>query len=95
MESEHHSKSKDAVVGHVAVSSDSCPKRVFARATTDSWKTYTDICATYISSSYDHSIDRFSFDFPHGEIVEFALCMEADGTSYWNNNNGNNYILKQ
>jgi len=92
-------------------------KRVFARCTSDDWKTSADIDATYIdpgTGGFSVSYDTFTFSIVRppgsgscvspsgrpgeaagrtGGVVEFSICYEVKGLSYWDNNDGGNYRI--
>lgn len=74
-------------------------KSVSVRYSVDAWKTSLDVPATYVSGSCDGPTDRFSFtivlkeDFPAGSKVQFAVCFQAAGGEFWDNNGGSNYSI--
>ena len=84
------------MLGYIGVANLSYHKKVFVRVSSDSWESFTDISATYLSSS--EAIDRFIFELPcstEGQgCIEFAVCMETSGRCFWDNNNGSNYAVK-
>lgn len=76
-------------------------KRVFARCTSDGWRTHADLHAIYVDPGYDHSVyDSFYFALtrPLGSServrVEFAICYEVAGHVYWDNNDRRNYAIE-
>lgn len=63
-------------------------KTVGVRYTTDNWATYKDVDATYDYSTSSH--DVFSIpSIPSG--ADFAVYYTINGTTYWDNNYGENY----
>ena len=90
------------VVGTIKVKNISFEKKVFVRYTCSSWESHEDVVATYVPGPGDipgrpSCHDTFAFEFevpPTSDVsksVEFAVCYDADGTQYWDSNNGSNY----
>ncbi|XP_035679540.1 glycogen-binding subunit 76A-like [Branchiostoma floridae] len=76
-------------------------KKVYARFSFDGWKTCEEIEASYVYGSCDGTTDKFSFtitsppgDFPVGSKIEFAIRYEIPGNSFWDNNQGKNYVFE-
>lgn len=64
-------------------------KKVTVRYTTDNWATYKDVDATY-SYSPTSNVDMFSLpDIP--SPAKFVVYYTINGTTYWDNNYGDNY----
>lgn len=90
------------VMGTIKVKNISFQKNVFVRYTYSSWESHEDVVATYVPGpgdipgrpSYCDTF-TFKFDIPStadvSKSVEFAVCYEADGTQYWDSNDGANY----
>lgn len=76
-------------------------KSVQIRITYDSWISYSDVECTYMNNVYScQDTDTFTFMLelpahiqPHNR-VEFCICYKAQGQSFWDNNDGNNYGLR-
>eukprot|EP00914_Ancora_sagittata_P028973 GHVO01057211.1.p2 GENE.GHVO01057211.1~~GHVO01057211.1.p2 ORF type:complete len:122 (-),score=19.10 GHVO01057211.1:404-769(-) len=85
----------------IKVKNDNIEKRVFARCTRDGWRTFADLAAEYVDPGYEDSVlDTFFFsvtrplaadDFVR---VEFAVCYQVNGITYWDNNRGLNYAIE-
>lgn len=91
---------KRALAGTVKVKNLSFEKSLKVRLTFDTWKSYTDLECHYVKDTYTGSDrDTFSFEvslpaalIPH-EKVEFAICYEVNGQTYWDGNQGRNYRI--
>ncbi|XP_038070292.1 glycogen-binding subunit 76A-like [Patiria miniata] len=87
------------VLGTIKVQNLSYHKRVKVRYSSDGWKSFGDIPASYVQNSCDGPTDRFSFgltaprDMAVGDRLEFCLCYTAGSKEYWDNNFGKNYAL--
>ncbi|XP_062622215.1 protein phosphatase 1 regulatory subunit 3B-like isoform X1 [Saccostrea cucullata] len=88
------------VLGTVKVKNLSFEKKVFLRCTFDSWETHMDVDSKYVPYSDTNTVfDTFSFEFEvptnfdQQKKMEFAVCYEADGKQYWDNNEGKNYKI--
>lgn len=65
-------------------------KTVGVRYTTDNWATYKDVNATYTDSARSHNMDAFAIpSIPLG--AKYAVYYTVNGTTYWDNNYGENY----
>ncbi|XP_053318696.1 protein phosphatase 1 regulatory subunit 3B [Spea bombifrons] len=89
-----------ALVGTVKVKNLAFHKNVKIRMTFDSWQTFTDYECQYVKDTYAGSDrDTFSFDItlPENlqshEKIEFAVCFDCDGKTYWDSNKGQNYRI--
>ncbi|KAL3285388.1 hypothetical protein HHI36_019493 [Cryptolaemus montrouzieri] len=74
-------------------------KSVFVRYSTDSWKSFVDINATYVENSCDGFSDKFTFliyanMLGPGQNLEFAVVFQARGEQFWDNNRGLNYCFQ-
>lgn len=96
-------ENKAIIRGTIKVRNLSFHKDVLVRYTSNGWITTNDQVAIYIpapttsSSSYD-IYDRFGFEVPlpdgnSADKLEFCIRFSSDGTEYWDNNNGRNYVL--
>ena len=88
------------ITGVVRVANLSLHKRVVIRRSVNNWLTYEDSNASYVLNSNDGPTDRFSFciGVPHyfsaGNRVEFAVMYTVLGQTFWDNNNGINYVVE-
>ncbi|KAM3874607.1 protein phosphatase 1 regulatory subunit 3B [Diretmus argenteus] len=95
---EHCVLKEKALAGTVKVKNLSFEKSVKMRVTFDSWKSHRDVDCLYMKDTYPGSDrDTFSFEVslpdqlrPH-EHIEFAVCYDVDGCTYWDSNRGKNY----
>lgn len=74
-------------------------KQVLLRYTTNEWASHADLSAEYVPSSCDGFSDKFSFslDLPHltaGQRMHFCVRYIANGQEFWDNNCGQNYVLR-
>lgn len=94
---------KDSIAyGTVRVHNTAYDKRVFARVTDDEWQTCHDIQAWHSMTYPDDHTDTFTFEIRLGKYLDpskapkdlyFAVCLQAMGQEFWDNNAGWNYIL--
>lgn len=90
-----------SLTGTIKVRNIGFEKSVHVRATYDSWASYTDIECTFMNNVYScQDTDIFSFVLelpafipPHNR-VEFCICFTVQGQTFWDNNDGKNYVLK-
>lgn len=87
------------VTGVVRVLNLGFEKLVQVRYTTTEWAAHTNLNADYVPSSCDGFSDKFCFNLhlPHlspGQRLLFALRYVANGQEFWDNNSGENYVLK-
>ncbi|KAM4747288.1 protein phosphatase 1 regulatory subunit 3A [Rhinophrynus dorsalis] len=75
-------------------------KQIYVRMSLDDWQSYYDLLAEYIPDSCDGDSDQFSFNISlvtpyqkEGAKVEFCICYETPVGTFWDNNDGHNYIL--
>lgn len=88
-----------SVAGTVRVRNLDFHKSVHIRYTTDHWKSYADLQATYVENSCDGFSDKFSFTlYVHtinvGQKLEFACRFQCKGCQYWDSNGGANYCFE-
>jgi len=85
------------VTGVIRVTNLCFSKEVTVRFTQDSWKTYQDIWANYMSTCSDGKTEKFSFripllhDFKANRFMEFAICYRVWNQEFWDNNDSSNY----
>ncbi|KAL0162874.1 hypothetical protein M9458_042270 [Cirrhinus mrigala] len=99
---EHCMLKEKSIVGTIKVKNLSFEKSVKLRITFDTWKSHTDIECQYVKDTYTGSNrDTFSFEaslpdqVPPHERIEFAICYEVNGVTFWDNNQGQNYRIVQ
>lgn len=73
-------------------------KNVSLRATYNNWKSIVNVPAFYCPSQFSSPYDKFSctlatLDDPDCDSIEFAICFVCSNKEYWDNNNGENYVL--
>lgn len=95
--------------GKVVLKDFSPYKKVFIRYTTDGWQTYKDLPAKFESNYFggsepwhngpypnvtgDTEVWTFDEGFYGKKTIEFAVCYETNGITYWDNNFERNYIV--
>ena len=80
--------------GIARVANISFHKEITVRWTHDHWRTYHDTNAVYCAN--DGATDRFTFELPaNGDDVEFAIRFRCNGSEYWDNNRGINYVVER
>ncbi len=94
---------KDAIAyGTVRVHNCAYDKRVFARITENEWQTTQDIQAWHSMNYPNDNTDAFTFEIRLGKYnddiqvpkqIYFAVCLQAMGQEFWDNNRGWNYLL--
>ncbi|XP_028983248.1 protein phosphatase 1 regulatory subunit 3C-B [Betta splendens] len=98
---ENCSLQERSLTGTIKVRNIGFEKSVQVRATFDSWSSHTDVECTFMNNVYGcQDTDTFSFVLelpafiaPHNR-VEFCICFQVQGQSFWDNNDGKNYVLK-
>ncbi|XP_027709540.1 protein phosphatase 1 regulatory subunit 3B [Vombatus ursinus] len=91
-----------AISGTVKVQNLAFEKSVKIRMTFDTWKSFTDFECQYVKDTHS-GWDRDTFSFAIGlpekiqsyERMEFAVCYECSGQTYWDSNEGRNYRIIQ
>ena len=82
------------VAGTVKVKNLAYVKTVHIRYTYDDWKTFKDESTQHVIFTKTlYETFSFEFDVPKVKqaVLEFAVCYNADGKEYWDNNDGKNY----
>lgn len=85
------------ITGIILVRNLEANKIVFARYTTDKWKTNDEINAVYIPNSSNGDTDRFTFSLSLAKTLselEFAVCYRTSFQEFWDNNEGKNYKVQ-
>lgn len=83
----------DRVSIHAQLKSYAYDKDVRVRYSTDNWATYQEVQGTYESTFPDSSIESWQFEVPTTETFEYAISYAVNGTTYWDNNFGENYTF--
>lgn len=94
-------ESEQALVGTVKVRNLAYDKEVVVRASADNWKTHEDNYCTYVEQAgapalilYDTF--RFRLTLPvKSDVIEFCVRYRTDGKEFWDNNEGNNYVVRK
>lgn len=87
------------ITGSVRVRNLDFHKSVHLRYSTDSWRSYADLQATYVDNSCDGFSDKFTFilfgnALQVGERIEIAVRFSCKGQQFWDNNFGVNYCFQ-
>lgn len=87
------------ITGSVRVRNLDFHKSVHLRYSSDSWKSYADMQATYVDNSCDGFSDKFTFfifgnSLQVGERIEIAVRFSCKGQQFWDNNFGVNYCFQ-
>ncbi|KAK5854391.1 hypothetical protein PBY51_015464 [Eleginops maclovinus] len=98
---ENCSLQERSLTGTIKVRNMGFEKQVQLRATYDSWVSFTDVSCTFMNNVYScQDSDTFAFvldlpaHIPPENRVEFCVCFKAQNQTFWDNNDGKNYILK-
>lgn len=95
------SKDFKSLQGSVAVANLAYHKNIVCRFTLDSWKTTSEVAATYTGQAHGSNHDRWTFtirlsDMAHLETKTMYLCVRynVNGQEYWDNNWGANFEVR-
>ncbi|CAL1577189.1 unnamed protein product [Knipowitschia caucasica] len=98
---ENCSLQERSLTGTVKVRNFGFEKSVHLRVTYDSWATHTDVECAFMNNVYgcqDSDTFTFALEVPAyvspQNRVEFCVCFQTQGQSFWDNNDGKNYALK-
>lgn len=98
---ENCSLQERSLTGTIKVRNIGFEKSVQVRATFDSWGSHTDVECTFMNNVYGcQDTDTFSFVLelpayiPPQHQVAFCVCFRVQGQTFWDNNDGKNYVLK-
>lgn len=98
---ENCSLQERSLTGTIKVRNVAFEKSVQLRATFDSWASFTDVQCTFMNNVYScQDSDTFAFVLelpayvPPQNRVEFCICFKVQDRTYWDNNDGKNYVLK-
>lgn len=88
-----------SITGFVRVANIGFHKVVRIRYSINNWVTFYDVMASYVQKSCDGPTDRFSFTIVApatvgpGSRIEFCISYTVNDTVYWDNNDGQNYVI--
>lgn len=87
------------ITGCVRVRNLDFHKSVHIRYSLDSWRSYSDLTASYVENSCDGFSDKFSFmmfgnSLQIGQRIEMAIRFQAKGEQFWDSNYGTNYCFQ-
>lgn len=87
------------ITGCVRVRNLDFHKSVHVRYSLDSWRSYSDLSASYVENSCDGFSDKFTFilfgnSLQIGQRLEMAMRFQVKGEQYWDNNYGLNYCFQ-
>lgn len=88
-----------SITGIVRVANIGYHKVVRVRYSINNWVTFYDVMASYVQKSCDGPTDRFSFTIVApaavgpGSRIEFCVSFTVNDTVYWDNNDGQNYVI--
>lgn len=95
-------ESEQCLVGTVKVRNLAYDKEVVVRVSSDHWSTHEDVHCIYVeqpgSSSALNLYDTFRFRLTlpvMSNIIEFCVQYRTDGKELWDNNEGNNYLIRK
>lgn len=99
---ENCSLQERSLTGTIKVRNMGFEKKVKLRVTYDSWVSFTDVECSFMNNVYScQDSDTFAFvldlpaQIPPQNHVEFCICFcTTQGRTFWDNNDGKNYILK-
>ncbi|XP_028324353.1 protein phosphatase 1 regulatory subunit 3C-B [Gouania willdenowi] len=90
-----------SLTGTVKVRNIGFEKQVKVRVTFDSWASFIDVGCTFMNNVYGcQDSDTFAFvlelpdNVPPHSHVEFCICFTVQDQTFWDNNDGHNYVLK-
>lgn len=87
------------ITGTVRVRNLDFHKSVYVRYSTDSWRSFSDLQASYVENSCDGFSDKFAFTIygnsvQIGQRIEMAIRFHCRGQQYWDNNYDMNYVFQ-
>ena len=89
-----------SIAGTVRVRNLDFHKSVHVRYTTDGWRSFADLQASYVANSCDGFSDKFTFvlyaahTMSVGQRLEFAVRFQCKGQQFWDANGGSNYAFE-
>ncbi|CAE1256861.1 unnamed protein product [Acanthosepion pharaonis] len=93
-----HVFNKDFMLtGSIKVKNIEGEKKVFIRCSFDCWVTFIDVPASLSDEEYSCPYKTYTFEMNVPTVfntkMQFAVCFEANGNVYWDNNAGKNYQI--
>lgn len=87
------------ITGTVRVRNLDFHKSVYLRYTTDNWRSFSDLQASYVDNSCDGFSDKFTFTIygtsvQIGQRIEMAVRFHCRGQQFWDNNYDTNYVFQ-
>lgn len=87
------------ITGTVRVRNLDFHKSVYLRYTTDNWRSFSDLQASYVENSCDGFSDKFTFTIygtsvQIGQRIEMAVRFHCRGQQFWDNNYDTNYVFQ-
>lgn len=87
------------ITGTVRVRNLDYHKSVYVRYSTDNWRSFSDLQASYVENSCDGFSDKFTFtvygnSVQIGQRIEMAIRFHARGQQFWDSNYDTNYIFQ-
>lgn len=89
----YQSQMYEGVIVHTQLKNLAYDKDVRVRYTTDNWETYQEAQGYYVSSFADSTTELWEIYVPTLEPFEYAISYTVNGTTYWDNNFGENYTF--
>ncbi|URZ17144.1 carbohydrate-binding protein [Clostridium felsineum] len=85
------------IEGYIAVQNLAFNKSVYVHYSLDGGKTWTDTPASYVKTNSSDNYEVWNFKTNSsselfGPPIIYCLKYEVNGQTYWDNNNGNNYV---
>lgn len=87
------------IIGTVRVRNLDFHKSVYVRYSTDNWRSFSDLQASYVENSCDGFSDKFTFTIHGnsvqiGQNIEMAIRFHCRGQQFWDNNYDTNYVFQ-
>lgn len=87
------------ITGTVRVRNLDFHKSVYVRYSTDNWRSFSDLQASYVENSCDGFSDKFTFTIygnsvQVGQRIEMAMRFHCRGQQFWDNNYDTNYVFQ-
>lgn len=87
------------ITGTVRVRNLDFNKSVYVRYSTDCWRSFSDLQASYVENSCDGFSDKFAFTIfgssvQIGQRIEMAIRFHCRGQQFWDNNYDMNYVFQ-
>lgn len=87
------------ITGTVRVRNLDFHKSVYVRYSTDNWRSFSDLQASYVENSCDGFSDKFTFTLYGnsiliGQRIEMAIRFHCRGQQFWDNNYDTNYVFQ-